>query len=228
MQLLESIFLGMFLLGFLFTLISAVMSGAFGHAFGEGSAFDAHAGDGFGGNDGATMGGDVGPTAAEGHAEVGWAQHDLATFSPLSPTTISAFLAAAGGAGWLCVARWEMGAWPAMLLATICGLLFAALVFFGLTWVFRVTQGSSLVSQSSLVGTEAEVSIAIPSGHMGEVAYLRMGQRCLMQARCADAAEITRGAKVVIKSVSPTVFIVEETRESWLARTRGQGAKAAS
>ncbi len=228
MQLLESIFLGMFLLGFLFTLISAVMSGAFGHAFGEGSAFDAHAGDGFAGNDGATMGGDVGPTAAEGHAEVGWASHDLATFSPLSPTTISAFLAAAGASGWLCVTQWEMGAWSSTAVALVCGLVFSAMIFFGLTWVFRVTQGTSMVSQASLVGTEAEVSISIPSGSIGEVAYVRAGQRCVMQARCADAASITRGARVVIKSVSPTVFIVEETRESWLARTKGQGTKAAS
>ena len=59
MELLESIFLGMFLLGFLFTLISAVMSGAFGHAFGEGSAFDAHA------DAPGHMGGDVGPTTGE-------------------------------------------------------------------------------------------------------------------------------------------------------------------
>lgn len=230
MQLLESIFLGMFLVGFLFTLISAFMSGAFSHAFAEGSAFDVHAGDGghLGGNDGAHMGGDVGPTAAEGHAEVGWAQHNLSTFSPLSPTTLSAFLAAAGGAGWLCVTQWEMGGWSSSLVAVVCGLAFAAAVFFGLTWVFRVTQGTSLVAQSSLVGAEAEVVLSIPSGGPGEVAFVRGGQRNVMQARCADAATIAKGSKVVIKSVSPTVFIVEETRESWLSRTKGQGAKTAS
>jgi len=228
MQLLESIFLGMFLLGFLFTLISAIMSGAFGHAFGEGSAFDAHSGDFGGGNDGAHMGGDVGPTAADGHAEVGWASHDLATFSPLSPTTLSAFLAAAGAAGWICVTRWEMEAWSSILVAVVSGLIFAGIVFFGLSWVFRVTQGTSIVSQAALVGTEAEVTLAIGSGTIGEVAYVRAGQRCLMQARCADAAAVAKGARVIIKSVSPTIFVVEETRESWLARTKGQGTKAAS
>jgi hypothetical protein len=173
------------------------------------------------------MGGDVGPTAGEGTPEVGWAQHNLATFSPLSPTTISAFLAAAGGFGWLAVARWEWGPWASSLMATACGLAFAAMVFGGLAWVFRATQGSSMVTQSSLIGTEAEVTLAIAPGALGEVAFISAGQRCLRQARCADAAAVARGAKVVIKSVSATVFVVEETRESWLARTKGQSAKAA-
>jgi membrane protein implicated in regulation of membrane protease activity len=222
MELLENVFLGMFLVGFLFTVLSAVMSGAFGHAFGEGSAFDAH------GAHIGHMGGDVHPVAGEGHAEVGWAQHNLATFSPLSPTTISAFLAAAGGAGFLCLHSWGVGLWGAILAAALSGLLFAALVFLGIAWMFRVTQGSSIVSQSSLVGIEGEVSIPIPQGGAGEVAYVRAGQRCVMSARCADAAAVPQGAKVVVKSVSTGALIVEETRESWLARTRGRGAAASS
>ncbi len=220
MQLLESIFLGMFLLGFLFTLISAVMSGAFGHAFGEGSAFDPH------GAAPGHMGGDVGPTAGEGTPEVGWAQHSLSTFSPWSPTTISAFLAAAGGVGWIAVSRWEWGALEACLAASVSGLVFAGLIFAGIAWLFRSTQGSSIVDQSALVGTEAEVTIAISSGAPGEVAYVSAGQRCIMKARCADAASVEKGARVVIKAVSPTDFVVEETRESWLARTKDRGAGA--
>jgi hypothetical protein len=221
MELLENIFLGMFLLGFLFTVISAVMSGAFGHAFGEGSAFDAH------GTHVGQMGGDVGPSAAEGSPEVGWAQHELATFSPLSPTTISAFVTAAGGMGYLSLARWEWGPWASGLLALASGLVFAALLFGILYFVFAASQGSSVVHVASLVGVEAEVSLAIPSQGLGEVAYVQKGQRNTMQARCADAAAVPRGAKVVIKSVSPTVFVVEETRESWLSRSKAGGASAA-
>ena len=222
MELLENIFLGMFLVGFLFTVVSAVMSGAFGQAFGEGSAFDSHGG-GVG-----HMGGDVGPTAGEGTAEVGWAQHNLATFSPLSPTTICAFLAAAGGVGFLGVHSWGWSAWPSVLAAAASGIVFAALVFLGIAWMFRVTQGSSIVSQNSLVGIVGEVNIPIPSGGIGEVAYVRGGQRGVMSARCADAASVPQGAKVVIKSVSPTVFVVEETRDSWLARSKGRSATASS
>lgn len=222
MELLENVFLGMFLVGFLFTIVSAVMSGAFGHAFGEGSAFDAH------GAHIGHMGGDVHPVAGEGHAEVGWAQHSLSTFSPLSPTTISAFLAAAGGIGFLCVHSWEMGPWGSILLAAVSGLLFAALVFLGIGWMFRITQGTSIVAQGELVGVEGEVNIAIPSGGIGEVAYVKAGQRCVRPARCADAAAVPQGAKVVIKLVSSSEFVVEETRESWLARTRGRGAAASS
>jgi hypothetical protein len=80
---------------------------------------------------------------------------------------------------------------------------------------------------AGLEGTEADVNIAIPSGSMGEIAYVSKGQRCTMAARCADGATVPQGARVVIKSVSPTVFVVEETRESWLARSRGKDPKAA-
>lgn len=218
MEILESIFLGMFLVGFLFTIVSAVMSGAFSHAFGEGSALDA------GGAHPGAMGGDVGHGPMTGHAEVGWAQHDLPTFSPLSPTTLSAFVTAAGGMGWAAMHWWEWSPWTASALAILCGLAFAAVVFFGLSFMFRVTQGSSMVSLDSLVGTEAEVSLGIPSGGLGEVVFVRNGQRSSMAARCGDAATVTRGARVVIKSVSATELLVEETRESWLARTRGKGA----
>ena len=219
MELLESIFLGMFLLGFLFTVISGVMSGAFGHAFGEGSAFE-------GGAHPEGMGGDVGPGVHEGTPEVGWAQHGLATFSPLSPTTISAFVTAAGGMGYVALAWWEWGPWTAGALALGSGLVFAALVFALFYAVFRSTQGTSVVEVGSLVGHDAEVILAIPSGGAGEIAYVSKGQRNVMQARCADAAEVPRGARVVIRSVSSTVFTVEESRESWLARSKAGPSRA--
>jgi len=222
MELLENIFLGMFLLGFLFTVVSSLMSGAFGHAFGEGSAMDAH------GAHIGHMGGDAGPTAGEGQPEVGWAQHTLSTFSPWSPTILSAFLAAAGGAGYLCLHTWEWGVWPSIIASASSGFVFAAAIFLGINWMFRVTQGSSIVDQSTLVGVEGEVNIAIPSGGIGEVAYVSSGQRCVRSARCADGASVPRGARVLIKSVSSADFIIEETRESWLARTKGRGAPAAS
>ena len=222
MEVLENVFLGMFLLGVLFTVISALMSGAVGHAFGEGSAMDAH------GAHLGHMGGDVGPTPGEGQPEVGWAQHNLSTFSPLSPTVISSFLAAAGGFGYLGLHSWELGIGGSILAALLAGLLVASIVFFGIAWLFRVTQASSMVSQHELVGHQAEVSIAIPSGGLGEVAFVKSGQRSVRPARCADAASVPQGAKVVIKSVSTNEFIVEETRESWLARTKSRNAPAAS
>jgi hypothetical protein len=222
MDLLENVFLGMFLLGFLFTIVSALMSGAFGHAFGEGSAMDAH------GAHIGHMGGDASPPAGEGTAEVGWAQHNLSTFSPLSPTVISSFFAAAGGIGFLCVHSWEWGFWSSILASVVAGTVFGGLVFVAIGWMFRVTQGTSLVSQGELVGVEGEVSIAITSGSLGEISYVRAGQRCVRAARCADAATVPKGAKVVIKAVSSSEFVVEETRESWLGRSKGRGAPAAS
>ena len=217
---LDDIFLLMFLVGFLFTLASAVMSGAFGHAFGEGSAFDAH------GAHIGHMGGDHGALPGHGHPEVGWAQHSLSTFSPLSPTTISAFVTAAGGMGYVSMKWWEWSPLNASLLAAASGLIFAAIVFGLFSFIFRVTQGSSLLELDALVGVEADVTLALPPGGLGEVTYVRGGQRCVMAARCGDAAGVEKGSKVVIKSVSATEFVVEETRESWLARSKGRAAHA--
>jgi hypothetical protein len=221
MELLESIFLGLFLLGFLFTLISAVLSGAFEHGFAEGSSFDAH-----GGHIG-SMGGDVAPTAGEGTPEVGWTQHNLATFSPLSPTTISAFITAGGGMGYVALKWWGWGGWEAGALGLASGLVFAAVVFGLFVLLFRVAQGSSVGELAAVVGLEAEVTLPIHAGGIGQVAYEQKGQRCLASARCADAAAVPAGAKVVVKSVAATIFVVEETRESWLARSRAEGAGAA-
>ena len=217
---LEDVFLLMFLVGFLFTLASAVMSGAFGHAFGEGSAFDAH------GAHVGDMGGAHGHVAGGGHAEVGWAQHSLSTFAPLSPTTLSAFVTAAGGMGYVALRWWEWGPVAAGILSLASGLIFAGIVFAMFSLVFRATQGTSLLELDALVGVEADVTLAVPPGGLGEVTYVRGGQRCVMSARCGESAGIAKGSKVVIKSVSATEFVVEETRESWLARSKGKPAPA--
>jgi hypothetical protein len=221
MELLENIFFGLFLLGFVFTLVSAVMSGAFTHGFGDGSSFDAH------GAHPEQLGGDVGPTAGEGHPEVGWTQHSLSTFSPLSPTVISAFLTAAGGMGWIALRWWQWGPLASTALSLGSGLAFAVLVFALFAALFRVTQGSSVGEVQGMIGKEAEVTLPIPSGGAGQVAYVQLGQRCLAIARCADAAAVPVGAKVTIKTTDGNVFVVEESRESWVGRTKSSGAGAA-
>jgi len=210
---LESIFLGLFLVGLLFAVFSAIFSGAFHHEFGAGSSFEggAHPGD---------MGGEVGPGPMEGQAEVGWSQHGLSTFSPLSPTVIASFVTAGGGAGYLALHSFGWSEWEASALASAAGVVVATAVFLIVAAIFKATQGSSEMVVSALVGTTAEVVTAIPSGGAGEIAYVQRGQRAASPARAADAAAIPRGSKVVIRSVSPMVFVVEETRESWLAREK--------
>ncbi len=209
---LESIFLTMFLVGLLFAIVSAVLSGAFHQDFGQGSSFE-H-------GDPGALGGHAGPVHGEGHAEVGWAQHDLATFSPLSPTILASFIAAAGGAGYIALATLDWSPWGAGLAALTAGFAFAAVVFTLFTLLFTKTQGTSTLVVAELVGTEAEVITNIPSGGTGEIAFVQRGQRANGPARAADGAAVARGAKVIVKDVSGPVYVVEETRESWLARTK--------
>ncbi|MHC4820483.1 MAG: NfeD family protein [Planctomycetota bacterium] len=211
---LEDIFLIMLLVGFLFMAVSAFMSGAFESEFGEGSAF----GDG----DVGSMGGELGDGGAHGVAEVGWASHDLASFSPLSPTVISAFITAAGGMGYLSLHSLGMGVGGASAIALVSGIVFAAIVFLLVAWMFKHTQGSSVGSVASLVGAEAEVIETIPSDGFGRIAFVLAAQRMTMTARTADAAEVPQGATVVIKEVTQQFYVVEESRESWLAREKNR------
>ncbi len=212
LQMLENIFLVMFVAGLVFMVISAIMSGAFESEFGEGSAF----GDG----DASAMGGDVGEGGAHGTAEVGWASHDLATFSPLSPTVICAFITAFGGVGFLSLHTWEMGPIASSAMALVAGVVFGGAIFLSLAWVFDKTQGSSVGRASSVVGREAEVIEPVPSQGSGRVAYVLSGQRMTMPAQTADGASIPQGAQVLVKEVTQQYLVVEETRESWLAREK--------
>ena len=62
-------------------------------------------------------------------------------------------------------------------------------------------QASSELHMSGLVGTTAEVSVAIPAGGVGQVVVSAAGERTEHIARAADRKAIGRGAAVVITAI---------------------------
>jgi membrane protein implicated in regulation of membrane protease activity len=165
------------------------------------SALGAHV---FGGHSDATHF-DVG----HGHAEAGFGSNDMPGFSPLSPSTIAAFIAAFGGFGMiftrLAATRSPLVSAP---LAALGGFAVAGLVFWVLRTVFRQTQSSSEGRIAGLVGMSATVITPIPADGVGEIAYVQSGSRYSAPARAEGGVAVTNGASVKISRIVGTQFYV--------------------
>lgn len=171
-------------------LLFAVVSGIVGHLFGG------H------GTDGAEIG-------SVGHAEAGFGGDHLPGVSPLSPTTIAAFITAFGGFGMI-LSRIEATRSPALSLplSLLGGLGVAALVFLGFRAVFRRTQSSSESRVAGLRGREATIITPVVSGGVGEIAYVDGGVRYTAAARSEEGLPLTAGTTVVIRRVVGNQFFV--------------------
>jgi len=193
-SILETTFKSMFWVGLMLTVVMAVMSGAFHSEIGAGSSFEGGVAHDLGGPhiDAAHAG-----ALAPGTAEVGWSEGEIPGFSPWSPTVLCAALTGAGGLG-------------------LGGVTFAALAF-----LFKHLQSSSHVSSADLIGRRASVGTAIESATSGAIVVEASGSRLVLPARSVDAAAIPEGAEVEIVRVDGAVYHVKETRESWLARSKG-------
>lgn len=66
---------------------------------------------------------------------------------------------------------------------------------------------------NELVGSTAEVTVPIPEGGVGEIAYVAMGERHTATARSNDGRAIARGAVVEINALAGTAMIVKSKNE---------------
>ena len=180
----DTVYLICFGVGLLFAVVSAFFADVFG-------------------------GHDVPGHVADSHAEGGFASHEMPVFSPLSPTTIAAFVTGFGGFGML-FNRLPATSHPAVsaALATMAGLGVAAVVFWLFRKVFHATQSSSEGRVAALVGTTATIITPIPQDGVGEIAYVQGGSRYSAPARAEDGRAVTGGASVRITRIVGTQFYV--------------------
>ena len=211
---LETTFLVAFWAGLAFTLASAMLSGAFHHEFGAGSAF--------GGGHATDLGGPDVETGIHdaGHAHVGWAASDFPGASPLSPTVIASALTGFGAIGYMSLQHWQFGVGASVALGLVGSLILGGATFAAMVWLFSSTQASSHMIAAGLVGTKAPVFTAIGSGSAGAITIESQGTRMTVPARAVDASEVPVGAEVEIERIDGGVYIVAETRESWVARSK--------
>lgn len=184
MEALEIIYMICFFLGVGFAVLSAILGGMLG---GADTGMDA----------GVEAPGDV------GHADAGHGH-----FSPWNPMVIALFLASFGGIGLICqrvgveslFVQLPTSIGGGVVIAGTLGLLLAKLV--------RAGEKSSEVKEADLVGHEAEVTITIPDGGVGQIAYI-MGGRQTSTAQAADRGAIPAGSQVKITKIVGTTFYVE-------------------
>lgn len=181
----QYVYLGCFLVGLLFT----VLSFFFGHL---GVDHPDHP--------------DVG---TGGHAEAGFDHSGMPGISAFSPTVICSFITALGGFGMILS---HIGAtrsvWVSMPLSILGGLLIAGGVFFMFAAIFSHTQSSSESHVGSLVGHTATVITAIPPSGVGEIAYVQAGSRYTAPAREQNGAAVGNGQTVKITRIAESQFYV--------------------
>ena len=198
----------LFLVGLGFAVTSAIFVG-FGTAMG-GHNVD------FSGTHDIDLGGGV-DTASFGdgaHADVHLESGDFyhgegeIALSPVSPSTIAAFICGFGGGGLIGNAI-GLATWGTVLVAIPMGIFSGGIVYF---LMFKLSQlsASSEARSSEIIGTTAEIITPIVEDNTGEIAYVSRGSRYNSPARSLDGKSISRGAAVKIwRIVGSTAYVKE-------------------
>jgi membrane protein implicated in regulation of membrane protease activity len=136
---------------------------------------------------------------------IGVADHGAGT-SIFSTRIMAAFLTAFGVGG--VVARYYGLSHPAASgVGTLVGVLMSAVVYQFAKLLYS-QQASSELHMTGLVGTAAQVSVAIPAGGIGQVAVSARGESSEHIARSADGQPVARGAAVVVTGIRGDAVIV--------------------
>lgn len=188
-----------------YSLIALAMGGIHGVAGSDGGM--GHGGD-FNHNYG--MGGAHG----QGHGSANGYDSSSGTemvFGPFSPLVIAFFLTCFGGVGVLLAPHFS----PiiAMLLAFISGIVLAYLLIYSFNKLLGALPSSSEIKLASLVGLDAEVTVALPPTGVGEIAYVAMGSRNVAPAHNDTDTTIPRFSSVRISRIVGNMFYVVPSDE---------------
>lgn len=131
------------------------------------------------------------------------------SISVFSFRTITTFMTAFGGVGWLCM-YFGKGILFSSVAGTGCGLVFGFIAWWLTSFAVK-QQASSLVGGQDFVGKEAIVHIDIPVNGNGEVQIELSGQRKYMSAQTNDKDPIPNGVVVsVLKHVSGVLIVTRK------------------
>ena len=197
-ELLQNVFLFMFLFGLVFTVVSLILGFTGAAGFDLGGDAELH----FGGNDG---GADVDVGDGPG---------------VLNMPTVMAFLTWFGGAGYILTRSLGFGAVLAVPAALISGLIGGGIMFVllaRLLWPMMTKPMSR--ADYHLPGTPARVVSSIREGGVGEIVYMKNGSRFTAGARSADDRPIGKGEEVVILKYERGIAFVQPIEA--LLNTRG-------
>jgi hypothetical protein len=193
----ETVFLGCFLFGLVFSAASFALGFAgaqAGHAHGDGHHLPLpHWGHGHG----------HGAAHAHGHGDAGARQPLLA----VSLSSVVAFVAWFGAGGY---ALLRLGA-PSPLALAVAVLAGLAGGYAVSRFLATLRAGERVMDPEEyrLVGTVARVTVGIPSGGVGEIVFTKAGSRRSEAARAARGQAIPRQTEVVVTGYDRGVATVE-------------------
>jgi len=186
-----ALYLGTFAFGVIFTVATFAL-GAFG-----------------GGHDIHLHGIDLHGTGMHGAGHGDAAGGDGAHISPFNLSTICAFLAWFGGAGYLLSRFSHLTAAVVLALSAAVGVVGGALIFLPLTRYVIPRLTELRPADFQIEGVMAHVSVPIPAGAVGEVVYTLGGAQQVDGARSVSGEAIERGTEVVILKREKGIIYVE-------------------
>jgi hypothetical protein len=181
---------GLYLFTFAFGVIFSIASFALG-AFGGGHGVHLHGLDLHGAGHGAGAGG-----------------HD-AHISPFSVSTISAFLAWFGGAGYLLTRFTHLTAVLDLLLAAGVGLVGGGIIFVAIGRYVLPRLTELREEDFQVQGAVGHLSVSIPAGAVGEIVFSIGGAQQVDSARSVSGEAIERGTEVVVLRREKGIAYVE-------------------
>lgn len=208
-------------LGVGWVVISATLSGLFGSDADAGMHGDpghldlgAHGGP----DAGVDLGhGDALALADPGDGQGAHAGHGQSGFPFLSPYVLSTFLAGFGLSGYAA----QAAGLPTLAHLGIAGGV-GALTGGGVGWLlWKLTTSWSTSSEARVgrfAGARGTVTVSIPDGGLGEVAFLVDGSRRTASARTDDGRALPTGAEIVVRGVDGAAVLVKEDAAARIKR----------
>lgn len=132
---------------------------------------------------------------------------DDESISPFSIRTILIFLTFFGGIGYVCFNA-GLTSYVALAISTIAGILAAWVVYMVLKYLASQS-GTAHWKANDTIGNEADVSVSIKPGSVGEVSFLMRGQHVSYLARSNETTVIPNGSRVRIVDAKEGELIVE-------------------
>lgn len=133
--------------------------------------------------------------------------------SPFNFSTVMAFLAWFGGAGYLLTAWHRVGFFVVLMFSTMAGLTGGAIVFIFLAKVLMRTDSTLYDADYHMEGLLGHVSIGIREGGTGEIIFSQEGVRRTCGARSEDGSAIGRGVEIVITRYDKGIAYVRRWEE---------------
>ena len=185
----ESFYLGCFLVGFFFSLISFLAGFHHGHL---------PLARGFGGH---------------AHAGAGARGPGRSLNSPVNFGTIAAFLAWFGGTGYIMATYSKLVALISLTIASVAGLFAGWVMFRFMARLLKDNGGEMNDWDYRHEGSLGKVSISSREGETGEVIFEQHGIRRSLGARSEDGSTIDKGTEVVISRYEKGIAYVKPWAE---------------